>query len=326
MSKGKLKFAVGLVVTAGLMTLCYRSAPRLRLGSTLELQEPARPRVRLFALGDTGTGELDQLQVAAAMERRCLGQQSGEDFAGILLLGDNFYSEGVLTVDDPQWQTKIEKPYGSPCLANGKIWPVLGNHDYHQNPAAQIEYSKDHPRWQMPHRFYGVNFGRLLAITAEDTNFPDICFSRTLCATDFLRSRLMAHGSDAKVTWNIVMAHHPLSSASVKYPDRIWGHTLFFKSLVCDHADVYVSGHGHHMEHRRLADCPANLFISGGGGGDLYGVKEGMPESQFVANQNGFLELLVDEKEIVATFVSKQGEEIYRTVMTKKKNSGDGFQ
>ena len=48
-------------------------------------------------------------------------------FGFVVLLGDNFYEDGVASVDDPQWQTKFEDPYANIDLP---FYAVLGNHDH----------------------------------------------------------------------------------------------------------------------------------------------------------------------------------------------------
>jgi tartrate-resistant acid phosphatase type 5 len=40
---------------------------------------------------------------------------------------DNFYDEGVDSLDDEQFQTKFELPYAD---IDFPFWVVLGNHDY----------------------------------------------------------------------------------------------------------------------------------------------------------------------------------------------------
>lgn len=65
----------------------------------------------------------------------------------IISVGDNFYTNGVASVDDPMWKTSFEDIYKG---ANLFIdwYPVLGNHDYRGNPQAQIDYSKRSRRWK----------------------------------------------------------------------------------------------------------------------------------------------------------------------------------
>src|SRR5689334_9993322 len=53
--------------------------------------EPLPPRVRFIAIGDSGTGEAEQYEVAASIATHCA--DFGCDF--VLYLGDNFYPGGV---------------------------------------------------------------------------------------------------------------------------------------------------------------------------------------------------------------------------------------
>ena len=63
--------------------------------------------LQVIVLGDTGTGNEDQLKVADGMAKVC--DQDGCDF--VLLLGDNFYPNGVKSILDKQFYTKFEQVY-----------------------------------------------------------------------------------------------------------------------------------------------------------------------------------------------------------------------
>ena len=71
-------------------------------------------------------------------------------------IGDNFYNDGVTSEFDPQWNTTYSNVYNS----NLDIpwYSILGNHDYHQNPEAEIQYSinRRDNRWHMPDHDYTV--------------------------------------------------------------------------------------------------------------------------------------------------------------------------
>jgi len=90
--------------------------------------------LRLIALGDTGTGNEDQRKVAEGMAKIC--EQSGCDL--VLLLGDNFYPDGVNSTVDPQFKSKFELVYQK---LNLPFFAVLGNHDVRQNALSQLIYS-----------------------------------------------------------------------------------------------------------------------------------------------------------------------------------------
>ena len=116
-------------------------------GVTLSAQDP--DAITFAAIGDMGTGGPGQKQVAEAMA----GVSRSRPFDFILTLGDNFYGTGVLSVEDPQWQSKFVEMYSDPAL-QVPFHPSLGNHDHQGNPVAEVEYSKHNQRWQMPAQYY----------------------------------------------------------------------------------------------------------------------------------------------------------------------------
>ena len=65
----------------------------------------------------------------------------------IILLGDNFYYQGVNSIEDKLW----DKYLNTYNLSN-KVFSILGNHDYQLNPHAQIEFTKNN--WNMPDWYY----------------------------------------------------------------------------------------------------------------------------------------------------------------------------
>lgn len=281
--------------------------PRIRVGP-LETVEPVSDRLRLLVIGDAGTGGEAQLRVAQAMETRCRESKP----QAIVMLGDNFYQHGVESVRDPQWRTKLLEPYGSPCLGELPFYPILGNHDYKGNPAAQIEFSLINPRWRFPNRFYAVKFGDLLRLVASDSQLSEFCLRPAYCSSDFL----VANVRRQDTTWTIAMGHHPLRSASSKADGgnhaggwRGW----LLTPWLCPHVDLYLAGHAHHLEHRRVDGCRMELAIVGGAGADLYGVKTD-PESLFARAEHGFAELEVAQNELKLRFYDANATLLYETI------------
>ena len=103
------------------------------------------PVIRFVAFGDWGLGSTSRSQSLRSIRMH----QHFLDF--IILLGDNFYYNGVKDTADPQWDVlKTEFPQ------HVRLYPVLGNHDYHQDASAQISYSSTHENttWKMPFYYY----------------------------------------------------------------------------------------------------------------------------------------------------------------------------
>jgi tartrate-resistant acid phosphatase type 5 len=297
-----------VLAVAGVTTIRQEMVlvPRVRVGP-LASDEPAKPVMRFFAVGDTGSGNEAQEAVAKAMEERCK-LDGGVD--AILLLGDNAYPAGFSSVEDPQWQTKVMDPYGSPCLGKLPIYAVLGNHDYFGNPAAEIEYTLINSRWHMPNRFYSVRFGDLVKFVAIDTNITDFCFKPAFCSIDFLLSSLREHDS----AWTVALAHHPLESSSdhgFNYRGGLRGKLL--KPYLCDRLDVWLSGHSHHLEALQEDNCRLEMFVVGGGGGDLYKTVPPGPDTKFVVTAHGFMELEVSQAELTGRFIGTDGKVLFST-------------
>ncbi len=273
----------------------------------LHSQLPAVSSLRLFALGDTGTGGESQLRVAAAMEERC---KAGSGASAILLLGDNAYDHGFSSVDDPQWQTKVLGPFGSECLKGLPIYPVLGQADYKGNPQAEIDFSLVNSRWRFPNRFYDVRFGDLLQLVAFDSQMAELCLRPAYCTVDFLASNIRPRHA----VWTFVMAHHPLGSSSGQGFSFTGGFSrLTLKPYLCNKVDLWLSGHARHLEHRQPEGCQLELFVSGGGGGELFKVAPGDAESRFAEATNGFLELDLDAEKLTARFIDDSGKVLYET-------------
>merc|ERR1719500_840816 len=74
----------------------------------------------------------------------------------ILLLGDNFYDDGVINSDDARFEQTYLEVFKGEFLKETPFYVVAGNHDYHQNVTAQIEYTKKDPtnRWNYPDWWY----------------------------------------------------------------------------------------------------------------------------------------------------------------------------
>lgn len=329
-----------LVISAVIVTIVvqfreeFLKAPRVRIGPLVQYINVGTSEVvptnssrflRFFVLGDTGTGGEAQYRVAQAMEERC--RKVGV-VHGLLLLGDNGYQAGFQSTDDPEWETKVEVPYGSPCLATAPIYPILGNHDYKGKPEAQIEYSLINKRWKMPNRFYSLFFSDLVRLVAYDSQTTDYCRIPAFCSIDFLLDQTKKNWEDLALkpeadspheikekipVWTLVMGHHPLESAS----DRGYNHSgslrgKLFRWIFCQRVDLWFAGHAHHMEHRLMPGCRMEHYVLGGGGANLYDVVSGDPEVAFARSTYGYAEFLVDDLKIETRFFDDRGVQLYQ--------------
>src|ERR1700744_5511865 len=75
--------------------------------------EAGQAGLNFLVFGDWGRhGEQDQMEVAQQMG--VTAQDTGARF--VIAAGDNFYENGVASVDDKHWQVSYEKVYTAPSL------------------------------------------------------------------------------------------------------------------------------------------------------------------------------------------------------------------
>lgn len=94
-----------------------------------EPNDPARP-LRFIAFGCQGSGSEYQKKVAALLNQACADPATRPDF--ILVLGDNIYSTGASSANDPNIKKCIDNIYQTddlPFLKNVPMFFLLGNHD-----------------------------------------------------------------------------------------------------------------------------------------------------------------------------------------------------
>jgi acid phosphatase len=194
----------------------------------------------------------------------------------VLSLGDNFYEDGVVGLDDPHWWASFEEPYYWGGL-RVPWYAVLGNHDYRGNPDAQIAYTAHSDRWNMPARYYRSSWpgpvNPLLDVFCLDTTtliqrywpggtetIPGVVWPDPYRQLAWLEEGL--HCSGAR--WKIVAGHHAIASASPihgsssELDDRL-------RPLLAEYgAPLYLSGHDHDLQHLGLPGG-LNCVVSGAG-------------------------------------------------------------
>ncbi|MFK7823936.1 MAG: hypothetical protein AB8G05_07260 [Oligoflexales bacterium] len=103
------------------------SNPKLYVSfSPSENDSDSSDDVVILAFGDSGTGRTGQMNVANSMKDVC----SFEDCDFGITLGDNIYENGVVDVNDSQFESKFEVPYGPLEIP---FYITYGNHDEQGN-------------------------------------------------------------------------------------------------------------------------------------------------------------------------------------------------
>ena len=196
----------------------------------LDLRLPLQQSsVRFAVVGDTGTGDQAEFEVAQEMER--YRERVGFDF--VIMLGDNIYGG-----HKPQdFSRKFEEPFKPLLDAGVKFYASLGNHD---DPNDERLYK---PFNMGGERYYVFKKGDVAFFVLDSNYFDPTQLS-------WLTQNLQQ--SNAK--WKIAYFHHPLYNNGRHHgPDldlRAQLVPLFRKYNV----NVVFSGHEHVYEHIRPQD------------------------------------------------------------------------
>ena len=197
--------------------------------------------VRFAVIGDNGTGDTPQYEVAAEME--AYRKVVGYDF--VTMMGDNIYGSHK----PKDIERKFETPYKPLLDAGVKFYACLGNHD-DSNETLYKLFNMD------GQHYYSFKKGDVQFFVL-DSNYMD---SKQL---DWIQNQLS--GSTAK--WKIAYFHHPLYSDG-----RFHGPDLDLRKQLMPIFEKYgvnvvLSGHDHVYERFKPED--GIYFFLVGNSGEL---------------------------------------------------------
>jgi acid phosphatase len=276
----------------------------------------AEPALSFLAVGDWGrNGQDNQAEVAGQMGR--LAAALNARF--VISVGDNFYEDGVQGIDDPQWKTSFEDVYAAPSLQ--APWHVaLGNHDYHGDSQAQIDYTARSRRWRLPSRWYTrretAPDGASLDLFVLDTS-P---FIRAYYEDGAAKVKVGGQDVDAQLRWfeqalaasradwKVVVGHHPIYSGNEfgGAPDL----QARIDPLLQRHAvPLYLNGHDHDLQHVRRG---ATHYVCTGAGSKISDADcRQTPGSDFCAAQPGFVALRLTRRALRVAYRDATGAELH---------------
>jgi len=276
-----------------------------------------------FIIGDWGrNGSFNQKQLAEVMNEAAAIIEP--EF--IISTGDNFYENGVASIDDPLWLSSFENIYnGGNLLMEWR--PVLGNHDYRGNVQAQIDYSKKSRRWNMPAKYYSTEYkvcdNQKILFAFIDTNPFDLSYYKkenyrnvwnedTTSQKKWLDSLLSASNAD----WKIVIGHHPLYTGGLRKDEKTNVKTAFESMFNRHNVNAYFCGHEHDLQHIKT-ESKFHHFISGAGSQVRPTGK--IPASLFAESTQGFMIANVVCNKLFIAVVDFKGNVIYQTTVEKQK-------
>lgn len=192
----------------------------------------------------------------------------------IMALGDNFYYDGVEESDSTRFADTWEQVYITPYPSLQKPWYICaGNHDWHGNVSAQIEYSKTNQYWKFPDFNYdwvetftndkgetkSIQFvmidtilltGNTAETDPEDVNYfqqPTMDGWTTLAKQNEIVTYLEQILSQSTADFILVSGHYPVYSPC-KHGNTDSMHKTV-KPLLEQYNAHYLCGHDHCLAH-----------------------------------------------------------------------------
>jgi hypothetical protein len=275
-----------------------QSAPQPASAPPLALTLPNRTDSLKFAvLGDFGTGNREQYELAAQMKRA----HDVFPFELVTLVGDNLYGS-----ERPQdFSKKFEVPYKPLLDAGVKFYASLGNHD---------------AREQRYYKLFNMD-GKLYYTFSPKPDVRFFILESTYPEPEqihWVEEELKASGSD----WKIPVFHHPLYSSGERHGSdrklRDVLEPLFLKYNV----SVVLTGHDHFYERVKPQNGIA-YFVVGSGGQLRKGNIDrgsGITASGFDTDL-AFMAVEIAGDEMYFNTISRQGSIVDSGVLTRRKTA-----
>jgi hypothetical protein len=236
-----LLFVLALAVAAQALTGQQRR-PTAKMSAATETRPAfAKDSVRFLVVGDSGTGDRKQNEVAAEMWR----SHAVFPYEFAIMLGDNLYGS-----ERPQdYARKFEAPFKPILDANIPFYASLGNHD---DPNQRF-YKPFNMGGQ---RFYTFQKGDV-RFYALDSNYMDRDQQR------WLEQEL----SRSNAKWKIPYFHHPIYSSGGRHGSEVDLRTIVEPLFLEYGVSVVFSGHEHFYE--RLKPQEGIYYFTAGGSAKL---------------------------------------------------------
>ena len=198
----------------------------------------AKDTVQFLAIGDTGTGDRAQYEVAAQLAK----VRAVFPFTFAIMMGDNMYGNERTS----DYAKKFELPYKPLLDAKVEFYASLGNHD---DPNQRL-YK---PFNMNGERFYTFKKGNV-RFFALDSNYFD------RAQADWLEKAL----ADSTEDWKICFFHHPLYSSGGRHGSEIDLRSQLEPLFLKYGVQVVFAGHEHFYE-RLKPQKGIYYFVNGGG-------------------------------------------------------------
>jgi len=238
-------------------------------------------RLSFLVIGDYGTGQPEQYELARAMARVVTEKADTESpVRFVLTTGDNIYAKRILLLflsrtgsKDKHWEKTFFEPYRE-ILGSVPFYPSPGNHDGDESEDAGdlVQYLDNFffpgPP-PLPTRYYHFNFGGLADFFALDStrNAPpggELIYKRGGKQSLWLEEELRA----ARARWKIPYFHHPPFTAGPRHEPSESELAHFLTAFETHGVAVVFSGHEHNLQvsERNKGTGDVRYVVTGAGG------------------------------------------------------------
>ena len=180
----------------------------------------------------------------------------------LILLGDNFYPQGVKSIDDTLWN-QFKKTFN----INNTIYSILGNHDYQLNPYAQIQFK--YKNYSMQDWYYTKIIDNIQCwfldtqqlVTLGNLNFGSDWGHVSKTLIEKVHNNTLENVRKKQLNWlkksleqskynnKIVFGHYPLITYGHHHDEMPQLKKLLLPIFKKYNVLAYVSGHDHNSQH-----------------------------------------------------------------------------
>ena len=261
--------------------------------SATDLALPNRSgSVKFAVLGDFGTGDAPEYQVAAQMT----AFRNRFPFEFVITTGDNIIGRQDAPAD---FAEKFERPFQALLAARVPFYATLGNHDKASNRSYEL--------WNMKGRRFYTFAIKNVRFFSLDSNRPDR--AELAWVDEALRS--------SNEQWKICYFHHPLYSDGVKHGAALELRVLLEPILVRHGVDVVFSGHDHVYE-RLTPQAGVSYFVTGAGGQDVRTLRQSAATAASFDREQTFTAVEVLGADLFFQTVSRSGVTVDSGVIRKR--------
>jgi hypothetical protein len=238
-SRMRIALVLGVILSSMTSACVFAQAPAAAPSSIVKLPLKAGS-VRWVVIGDNGTGDQAEQEVANQMER--FRQLVKYDF--VTMDGDNIYG-GHKPAD---FQSKFEQPYKALLSANVKFYATIGNHD---DPDIERKY-----------KLFNMDGNRYYTFVKGDVEF-------FVLDSNYMDPTQLAWVDDklknSKARWKICYFHHPMFTSAKFHGPSVDLRQQLMPLFAKYNVNVVLAGHEHVYERIK----PQNgiyLFVLGNSG------------------------------------------------------------